>query len=373
MTRPRVRGHALLVVALATPAAVAQTFYVPAAAHNTGVGGAQWRTDLEAKASAAGPAAFRVDLLRSNQDNSAPDHRSFTLDPGVALRADDLLGSSFGYTGSGALRVEVTSGAVLLSSRTYNDDPAGTYGQFVPAFPDSAALLSGQTAALIQLTANARYRTNLGLLNLTAAPLTLEARLHRADATLLGTLRYELAPFEHRQVTSVFAGVTAGTVDDGYALVRAVTAEARFLTYASVVDNDSADAIFIPPQLDQEGEPPPAPAVVADHWAAAAFADIPAAAVAQARAAFDSIYYGHTSHGSQVVTGLEILQGESPTYAMPSFVEEGGDLGGSGDLAWVDQTRAALAADPSYDMVVWSWCGGVSDNTVGGSTPTCRR
>lgn len=116
----------------------------------------------------------------------------------------------------------------------------------------------------------------------------------------------------------------------------------------------------------------PAGGVIADHTAAVAFDDIPAAAIAAAQAAF-RIFYGHTSHGSQIVTGLEMLQVEDARYAFNTgadtltLTEESGDLGENGDLAWVDVTRNVLdAPGNNINLVAWSWCGGVSGNTTEG-------
>jgi|GEM_PF-3015901 len=356
---------AVAVLLCAVPA-TAQEYYIPAAANAEGAEQTRWRTDLELRAAGSAAASCRVDLLVSDQDNSDPAHHEFSLDAGTAGRSNDLLGSVFELTGTGALRVTVTEGRMQIQSRTYNDDPDGTYGQLIPAFAVADAVGAGERVALIQLTSTDRYRTNVGFVNVTAASLTVEVELHRADGTLLGTVTRELEPHAHHQVNGVFDEAHAGAVDDGFALVRTPTAGGRFFAYASVVDNDSGDAIFIPSQPDP-GQAPGHGGVTADHWAAMAFDDIPASAFDQARAAFPHVYYGHTSHGSQVVTGLQMLADESSTHAMPLFTEEYGDLGHDGDLTWVDQTRAALAANPgAYSMVMWSWCGGVSDNTPQG-------
>ncbi len=96
------------------------------------------------------------------------------------------------------------------------------------------------------------------------------------------------------------------------------------------------------------------------------------------------IGYGHTSHGSQLVTGISAFRGspgEPYYFDMTSwglnpgvFLNDywgnaGGasDLGHNGDLAWRDATITMLN-DPSNDrnVVIWSWCGGVSDNTESG-------
>ncbi|MGD8451950.1 MAG: hypothetical protein PVJ57_09045 [Phycisphaerae bacterium] len=103
--------------------------------------------------------------------------------------------------------------------------------------------------------------------------------------------------------------------------------------------------------------------IVADHQAAADFDDVPTAYFATAKSQF-RIFYGHTSHGSQVVTGMNMLDTGAGTL---SVEEESGDLGYAGDLDWVDVTRDALDQPGSdINMVMWSWCGGVSSNTTQG-------
>lgn len=87
------------------------------------------------------------------------------------------------------------------------------------------------------------------------------------------------------------------------------------------------------------------------------------------------MYYWHTSHGSQIISGLEMVYSVlGYKYAfnasgVPSFYVEdnaGTDLGHNGNLAWVNTTRSRLETGPLPDIVMWSWCGGCSDNTESG-------
>ena len=99
----------------------------------------------------------------------------------------------------------------------------------------------------------------------------------------------------------------------------------------------------------------------------------------QVRARF-RIGYGHTSHGSQIVSGMDNFRGavgsryyftssgwglEIGTFLNDYWAD--GDLGHYGDLAWRDATTNRLA-EPGSDrnVVMWSWCGGVSDNDEAG-------
>lgn len=79
-----------------------------------------------------------------------------------------------------------------------------------------------------------------------------------------------------------------------------------------------------------------------------------------------SIYYGHTSHGSQIMTGMNLLVEEGSLAQLPAVHEVGDDLGHNGDTSWVPLTRNWLNAHPECNMVMWSWCGGCSDNTESG-------
>ena len=93
-------------------------------------------------------------------------------------------------------------------------------------------------------------------------------------------------------------------------------------------------------------------AIIADHTKVGSFASIPSSYFDQIRSSY-SFFYGHTSHGSQIITGLDILASEDGTgYAKPTFVEEYGDLGSYGDLTWVGQTTEALDPTVSGQMAL---------------------
>lgn len=108
-----------------------------------------------------------------------------------------------------------------------------------------------------------------------------------------------------------------------------------------------------------------ADSLIVDHTVISDFDLIPESYFDQIRADY-KIFYGHTSHGSQIITGLNKLQSENSLYNLPVFQEISDDLGLTGDISWVAPTKSWLDNHPDYNVVMWSWCGGVSDNSEEG-------
>ena len=117
-----------------------------------------------------------------------------------------------------------------------------------------------------------------------------------------------------------------------------------------------ASCIMIPPHSAA------AAAIVADHEAVAAFDSVPASYIQLIEEQYH-IYYVHTSHGSQIMTGLAEVHNQDNSYDPPYFHEYGDDLGHTGDTSWAPPTRTYLDAHPECNMAMFSWCGGVSDNS----------
>ncbi|MGA2093660.1 MAG: DNRLRE domain-containing protein [Sedimentisphaerales bacterium] len=122
-------------------------------------------------------------------------------------------------------------------------------------------------------------------------------------------------------------------------------------------------------------------AIIADHNSTAAFFSIPADAIQQAKSSLH-IAYGHTSHGSQLITGMDGLVGFMNGKGYPTNLYAwsyggnpaaldlhdyamGGDVGYYPD--WVDNTRNYLGTPdpgtgrgtthPATNVIIWSWCG----------------
>jgi hypothetical protein len=116
--------------------------------------------------------------------------------------------------------------------------------------------------------------------------------------------------------------------------------------------------------------------MVVDHTSTDLSA-VPASAIANAKTSLH-IAYGHTSHGSQLISGMTGLMSWDGAPLPPSiyaFNDGGtggaldlddcfadGDLGAPDFSSWASRTRAYLDRPENHDVnvVVWSWCGQVS-------------
>lgn len=113
-------------------------------------------------------------------------------------------------------------------------------------------------------------------------------------------------------------------------------------------------------------------AIIADHQAVGEFGIIPPEWITRAKAMF-KLSYGHTSHGSQIVTGMQMLNSENSFYNYTTgssgflcdqCISGASDLGNPNRYAWANATRTYLnGTGASRNMMMWSWCGQVSDAT----------
>jgi hypothetical protein len=216
--------------------------WVPVAAHNPGLKGSQWRSDLGLLN--AGSAAANVQLEFFGSGGLVTN--TTYVPAGAQSILTDVVGQ-VGASGQGALRV--TSDVPLkVTSRTYNlvaGDaecyPDGTQGQNYPAIAAGEGLGGGQSAYISGLTENASYRSNIGLVNAGSAAATVLVELYDGVGGKLNDYTVNLAPGEWKQETQPFknrAGQTA--MDRGYAKVTVTTGSGAF-AFASVVDNITND------------------------------------------------------------------------------------------------------------------------------------
>lgn len=227
--------------------ALLQTADILAGANKAGLNGTLWETDLEIHNASTAATTFTVQLLETGKANTSPQSMTFELGASSSVRYENSMETLFGYEGAGAFRVLVESDDVKVTSRTYTRSSDGSYGQAIAAHGQDDALGFGQMGRLIQLSyseaSDSGFRTNLGFLNAGMNDVEVHADLYDGEGSYLGTLDVSLGALEQRQLTNAFSMVTSQPVDVGYAVVW--TESGSFYAYASVVDNQTGDAVFV--------------------------------------------------------------------------------------------------------------------------------
>ncbi|HEY8134209.1 MAG TPA: hypothetical protein VII12_20190 [Thermoanaerobaculia bacterium] len=264
------RGLALAVTLLFSPALLlasenADLYVIPVAGHLTGTGGSNWASDIAIQNFQSTPLTVQLIVIESGE--GMPDNVS-------AL--DSQVGSSVTVPANGTriLRdalnghrgLPQTIGAVIVgadrpfavSSRAYSIAPNGaTESESVMPVADFLDNSLGDTnlatasAYVPGLTANTRYRANLGFVAGTASSsgLTLEVTLRGANGALLGTRMFTIpgSSFEHVQFSST--SMTTQSFDEASATYRIVSGDGAVIPYASVIDNLSAAGFYISGQF----------------------------------------------------------------------------------------------------------------------------
>ncbi len=226
-------------------------YYVPAAARGEGARGSLWSTDLDVQNADDSAASYQLLWLPRDTDNASPAGSDiFTIDPGAAVRWEDVLGQAFGVMDGtdafGALAIISDSDDLKLFSRTYNTSEDGTFGQAIPGFAADELIPANEMKRILYFTENGDFRSNIGVLNGTGSPMTVNWRRYTADGTMVDEASADLPAWGNVQLNRVFSG--EAPVVGGYIDVWTETEDAAFMAYGSVVDNNTSDPTTVLPQ-----------------------------------------------------------------------------------------------------------------------------
>ncbi len=237
-----------------------QSLLVPAVAHVRGTGDTLWRTDIAAVNRGSSAAEVTLTFLSATESRT----RTRSLTAGSATQWGNVLETVFGFAPgdavSGSVRLD-SSQPLVAVSRTYNQTPDGTFGQYEPALSAADALPAGTVGYLPLLRGGADFRTNVGLANPGDRTATVRIRLLGRDGAQLGSdVMLAADPGRWAQSDRVFERAGVEHEDFAAAEVTISPAGARAWVYASVIDNATGDPTTIPvraaPTLTASGAAP---------------------------------------------------------------------------------------------------------------------
>ncbi|HEX6098745.1 MAG TPA: PKD domain-containing protein [Thermoanaerobaculia bacterium] len=215
---------------------------ISAAAQTNGLGGTSWRTELSLFNAGLEGATVTMRFLPSKAE------RTVYLAPRESVTYANTLLDAFGLTaGAGAVTIDAesagSSAQLRVTSRTFTGGENGTYGQSVP---DVQSAQLARTLYITAMKSSAAFRTNVGLVNRAEAPLTATLTLYSRTGETIGTKDVNLpaGSFQQNALWVLFPEVN-GVSHDVLTLKIATNAPDAVSGYASVIDNDTQDPIYI--------------------------------------------------------------------------------------------------------------------------------
>jgi len=117
----------------------------------------------------------------------------------------------------------------------------------VPAGIDKVRVLpAGEMKRILFFTENGDYRSNIGILNGTCAPMTIEWQRYTSDGMMVDEDSAELPAWGSVRLNRVFS--SEAPVEGRYIDVWTETEGAAFAAYGSVLDNMTSDPTTVLPQ-----------------------------------------------------------------------------------------------------------------------------
>ena len=212
-------------------------------------GNALWRSDMRLFNSGTESQVATLTLHPLNND-SAPLTASVTVQPNEVKVLDNIIQSVFGASGiGGAVHVDTPSlSSLVVTARTYNQTTNGTLGLFIPAVtPDEAVGLSQRSLNVVQAEESIRYRTNVGIAEVTGNPVTVELMVHLPDSKVTPRIQIPMEANEFKQL-SVLRELGIGNVYNARISMKVIEGNGRITAYGSVVDMKTNDSTYVPAQ-----------------------------------------------------------------------------------------------------------------------------
>lgn len=241
-----------LLAACAAAAAQDPRVLLPGAAHTSGAASTTWMTDVAIFNPGDEAAQVEIALLARGRSNPDPQRHFVEIPGGGSLLLPDIVRTLFGSVNTAGCLVLTPDRPILASARTFTRlQSEGSYGQFIAGVP--VARRHGVYQSLLpQLTDDALFRTNLGLVNLGydqleawVAPIVFNGENPKP--------RIERVPAAGALHISGRLAEPGAPVSDAMVLVDVDFLPGPHFAWASVVDNATGDAIFIPPVAPSGG------------------------------------------------------------------------------------------------------------------------
>lgn len=227
---------------------------IPVVGHLEGANGSQFRSDLFLYNQSSFWKSVTIEMRSWTSSDFAT--LSLWLGPLEARMFPDVLKTSFNRSGTARLRIAVQGTtldpSVRVTSRTYTVDASGgTYGFLMPPLNSFQSATTGDTLEILGTALDHRFRTNIGLVDVTASfSATPRARIEIVGANGATRDSFETAipSLGGLQLNDLFRA--RALPDDGTpVLIRITPLQGMIGAYAAMLDNDTNDSTYFAANL----------------------------------------------------------------------------------------------------------------------------
>jgi hypothetical protein len=237
---------------------IGTTRTIPVVGHQEGVNGAQFRSDLFLYNTSSQYKGVNIEM-RSWTNPSIWSVASLTLYPHEARMIPDVLMTLFGQTGMARLRIATQTfstapdTSVRVTSRTYSvDAKGGTYGFLMPPLNSFQSATTADTLEILGASLDRRFRTNIGLVDVTNAftAATPRARVEivGTDGKILDTMETNVPSVGGMQINDIFRS-RGLNLDGAPVLIRITPLRGMIGAYAATLDNGTNDPTYFAANL----------------------------------------------------------------------------------------------------------------------------
>ena len=227
---------------------------IPAIGPLDGANGSRFRSDLYLFNPSAQPRGVTLEA-KAWDTPEQPAFLSLTLLPNEARVIRDVLSTAFGKTGIARLRFTSQSpgnSGVRVTSRTYSiADNGGTYGFLMPPLNNFQIAGSGDTLEILGAFADPGYRTNIGLVEITAwathQNATARVEIFDSASRTIDSFTVNVPIAGGTQLNDIFRA--RGLTVSGPVLIRITPANGTIGAYATTTDNITNDSSYLAANL----------------------------------------------------------------------------------------------------------------------------
>jgi hypothetical protein len=220
---------------------------IPAVFRGPGANDSAWRTEIVVSNLTIEPQAEPVAVtIKYYGENGFTKQLSMPLSRMEVIAIPDAVREWFDVETGGGIVLVTWPGdtsRIAARARIYNVSEHGQYGQNVPGI-ETQRLVSDQY--MPGVTGVDGNRTNIGISNPTSQATLAWIELIDTAGNSRGSIAVGIEPHSYRQFNDIFSYFNAGPLNA--AMVRVTAQNSVIYAYASIVRNDTGDAIFVPGQ-----------------------------------------------------------------------------------------------------------------------------